>query len=261
MSRFTLRKLLPVAVFAALAIPVAVVSLPALADDSGPSGDKPPKEDRIVGGGTVEESDLKPWIVALHNEGDFRCTSSQISAEWILTAAHCVTTDGQYTARIGSLTRSSGGTVVDVSEIKIHPDYQQGNLYDIAVIKLAEPFENDYAKVAWDDEHLKVGQASTIYGWGSEKADWSGPLPENLKYSNGTTTETYCEMPEDVCVIGDGAVAGGDSGGPVLVKSPATGEILLAGACEAGHNPADYKWGGYASTVFHSKWLKETTGL
>lgn len=257
MFRSKLRKLLPIAVFVALAIPAAFVTLPALADDTGKSSD----DSRIVGGGTVPASTKTPWIVALHNNGDFRCTSTQISRNWILTAAHCVTTGGKYKARIGAKTRSSGGKVIDISTIKIHPKYQQGNLYDIAVIKLKTPHTNTYPKLAFSKSHLKLGQASTIYGWGATKADWTGPLPEKLKYSKGKTTKKYCEMPEDVCVIGDGAVAGGDSGGPVFIKSASTGKTMLAGACEAGHNPANWKWGGYASTVFHQKWIKDTTDL
>lgn len=257
MTRPRLRKLLPVLAFVALAVPAAFVTLPALADDAKPSSDK----ERIVGGGTVAPDNVKKWIVALHNEGNFRCTSTQISKDWVLTAAHCVDTGGKYTARIGSLDRTKGGKVVDISSIKIHPKYEEGNLYDIAVVKLKTPYTNTYAKPAFSDTHLELGQASLIYGWGSTKSDWSGPLPKNLKFSKGNTTDKYCKMPQDVCVIGDGAVAGGDSGGPVFVKSPVTGKYTLVGACEAGHNPADWKWGGYASTVFHAKWLKETTGL
>lgn len=264
MSRFTLRKLLPVAVFAALAIPAAVVTVPALADDTGEkSNTSAAAEDdtRIVGGGTVPSDQRKPWIVALYGSKGGFCTATQISRNYVLTAAHCVKGGDTYTARIGSLNRTSGGKVIAISSVKKHPKYKTNKAYDIAVLKLKTPYTNTYARPAFAKKHLKLGQATLNFGWGSTKTDWSGPLPKNLKYSKGKNTTKWCNRPEHLCTIGSGAVAGGDSGGPLFVKSAATGKYILVGACALGHKPATHKWAAYSSTVHNSKWIAANTDL
>lgn len=242
---------------AALAIAgIAVTATPATADDTVPRhhGEVTPD---IVGGGTV--TDEKPWIAALHNGGSFTCTASQISAEWVITAAHCVEGGGDYNVRIGSLARSSGGTVVDIAEVHSHPDYNWPD-NDISLLRLSQPHDNAYAPMATDAD-LSPGQASTIYGWGSENSDWSGPLPEQLKYSNGNTTDAHCGVANVICMTGDGGVAGGDSGGPGFVASAATGEHVLVGVCAVGHQPADTNWGGYTSIPANADWIGQVTGL
>lgn len=248
-----IRKLLPVAAISALAVGTVFVSTNAFADnddsDAGVGAD-------IVGGAPVQ--DEKPWISALHNGGSFTCTSSQVAAEWIITAAHCVEGDGEFSVRIGSLERSSGGTERTVDEVNIHPGYNWPE-NDIALLHLSEPYENTYAPMA-TAEDVELGQDAVIYGWGSENPDWSGPLPEHLKYADGTNSEEGCDTPGVVCVVGNGGVAGGDSGGPAFVKSPATGEYVQVGVCAIGYQPTDGTWSGYTSIPDHADWVDEIMG-
>ena len=240
----------------ALALAAVVFVGPAHADDtaSGRHGEATPD---IVGGGTVTEP--KPWIAALHNENGFTCTAAHIGAEWVVTAAHCLALDRDYTVRIGSLSRSNGGTVIAVAEIHHHPQYSWPD-NDISLLRLSRPHHNTYAPMATAAD-VSLGQASTIYGWGSENLDWSGPLPEQLKYSDGHTTTDYCSTPNVICMVGDGGVAGGDSGGPGFVASAVTGEYVLAGVCAIGHQPAGTRWGGYTSIPANADWINEITGL
>jgi secreted trypsin-like serine protease len=244
-----------VAILAALAIPAAATAIPAFADDT--ARDPGQSHAKIVGGGSV--SDDKPWISALHNGGSFTCTSSQIGAEWVITANHCVEGGGDFTVRIGSLERSSGGTMRTVDQVVSHPDYNWP-LNDMALLHLSEPFDNTYAPLA-SPADIQQGQESTIYGWGSENPDWSGPLPEHLKYSNGNTTAEGCDWNNVICVKGDGGVAGGDSGGPAFVKSAATGEYVQMGVCAVGYQPADQNWSGYTSIAANRDWIKQVSGL
>lgn len=212
--------------------------------------------DRIVGGGYVEQE--IPWIAALHANGGFTCTASIIAPTWILTAGHCVEGDAAYSVRVGSLTRSSGGVVADVAEKFIHPDYAWPE-HDIALLRLATPIETTYSPLA-TAEDMADDQAATLYGWGSENADWSGPLPENLKYADGTVTQAYCDSDHRLCTQTDGSVAGGDSGGPSVVQSAADGEWVQAGVCAIGHKPAGSGWAAYTSTAAHWDWIQSVTG-
>lgn len=214
----------------------------------------------IVGGGYATTG--RPWIAALHSNGSFTCTSSQIGASWILTAAHCVPNNSGYSVRIGSLNRSSGGTVRTVDSVVRHPNFNWP-AYDIALLHLSQPFSNTYAPMARVSGDLVVNQAATIYGWGSEHADWSGPLPERLKFANGNVSSTSCAssvMPA-ICTQTNGSVAGGDSGGPAIVLSPRTGTYLLAGVCAVGHKPAGSGWAAYTPIFRHMGWISQTTGL
>lgn len=252
-----LKKLLAASALAVVAAAAAVATSAAQAEE-GPtsSGSGDDVGTNIVGGGVQEE--VLPWISALHRDGGFTCTSSQVAAEWVITASHCVESGGNFTVRIGSLQRSSGGTERAVSEVHMHPDYDWPN-FDIALLKLSEPFENQYAPMA-AAEDLELGQATTLYGWGSENADWSGPLPEDLKYSNGNSSDQGCDWENIICVVGDGGVAGGDSGGPVFVQSPATGEWVQAGVCAVGYKPTDGTWSGYMSIPAAADWIDQTMG-
>lgn len=233
---------------AAPAAPTAPAATAAPADGS----------DRIVGGGFVEQE--IPWIAALHGNGGFTCTASIIAPTWILTAAHCVEGDAAYSVRVGSLTRSSGGVVADVAAKHLHPEYGWPD-HDIALLELATPIETTYSPLA-TSEDMADGQAVTLYGWGSENPDWSGPLPENLKYANGSVDSISChsETAPLVCTQTDGSVAGGDSGGPAVVQSAADGELVQAGVCAVGHQPAGSGWAAYTSTATHYDWIQSVTG-
>ncbi|GAA4910942.1 trypsin [Stackebrandtia albiflava] len=249
------RRLVPVAVIATAAL--AVGAAPTAHADVTVSQHHGDVGTDIVGGGTVTEP--KPWIAALYNNGGFTCTASQIGAQWIITAAHCVEGSGAYSVRIGSLSRSGGGTVVTVSEKHLHPEYAWPN-NDIALLRLSQSFPNSYAPMATSAD-LSTGQASTIYGWGSEQPDWGGTLPDRLKYSDGNTTTQWCDTPGVICMMGDGGVAGGDSGGPGFVASAQTGRYVLAGVCAIGHVPADTRWGGYTSIPHNATWINQVSGL
>lgn len=213
----------------------------------------------IVGGGYVNEP--KPWITALHRNGGFTCTASQIAAQWVLTAAHCVASAGNYSARIGSLNRSSGGTVVPVAQVVRHPGYRWPD-NDIALLKLSRAVPGTYAPLA-ENKDIQVRQAATLYGWGSEKADWSGPLPQRLKYADGHVSDPSCVSGRAplICTQTNGTVAGGDSGGPAFVRSASTGTVVQAGVCAVGRRPATGGWAGYTSIPLNRPWIRQYTGV
>jgi secreted trypsin-like serine protease len=248
-----------VKLFAATMIGVAAFGVSAAPAQARPahSSDVHPT---IVGGGVVSSN--LPWIAALHSNGGFTCTSSQISRDWIITAAHCVPNDSGYSVRIGSLTRSSGGTVRDVAQVVRHPEFNWP-AHDIALLRLAQPYDNSsYVRLATTAD-VQQGQAVTLYGWGSENADWSGPLPENLKYANGSLSSASCssDVAPLICTQTDGSVAGGDSGGPVMILSPATGTYVHGGVCAVGHKPAGSGWAAYTSDATHRSWISSVSGV
>ncbi|MFC4337185.1 S1 family peptidase [Salininema proteolyticum] len=218
---------------------------------------------KIVGGG--EAAEAPPWIAALYSGTSFRCTASQIAPEWILTAAHCVdesVTD--YSVRIGSLDRTQGGIILEVVEVNRHPDYpayEDGTLTDrrpdLALLRLAEPYGDTFPELA-TAEDLQTGAYSTFYGWGATKPDWT-ELSDVLKYGEGDYRANPFSWEDVYGIFGDeAAVAGGDSGGPALVRSAVSDELVIIGATCCGYRPTTEGngWaGGWTSVVYYDDWL------
>ncbi|MCP3797829.1 serine protease [Allokutzneria sp. A3M-2-11 16] len=253
--RFTSMRLATLSVgFAA-----AVSTVLAPAATAAPAPDD--AQTQIVGGGFV--SSAKPWISALHRNGGFTCTSSIIARRWVLTAAHCVTAAGTYTVRVGSLTRSSGGQTATVARKVIHPSYSWPSA-DIALLQLDRDVVVSQYSVLASAADLADNKAAQVLGWGSEKADWSGPLPERLKYADGRISSVDCAQsnatPRAICTQTNGSIAGGDSGGPVTVRN-AAGNTVQAGVCAIGHRPAGSGWAGYTNVTLFRNWIHTTSGV
>ncbi|GGJ78594.1 trypsin [Pilimelia anulata] len=243
---------------AAAAAVVAALGLVAVPASAAPTpthpiadGERPAAGPRIVGGERATGS--LPWITALWAGSKFNCTASLIAAEWVLTAKHCVDA-ASLNVRIGSLTRSSGGTTADVARVLKSP----GN-NDVALLRLSRAVEATYIKVAAQGS-LSVGTRERVYGWGYERSDWTG-LPENLKTSTGSVTELNCstQFGDIACIRNSGDTSGGDSGGPMINSS---GEQI--GVCAMGNKPTNGTgFGGYNTVVSSTvrNWIRQNAGV
>lgn len=139
---------------------------------------------RIVGGHNSNISDV-PYQVALLNFFEILfCGGSIISKNYILTAAHCYI-DMDYplmsTVRVGSSSQLSGGTLLTISNITVHPLYNENKLdYDFALLRLKTPIENFNSNVQSialpsADHSLKPGSFARLSGWGSLQFNGSEP--------------------------------------------------------------------------------------
>jgi len=113
----------------------------------------PPTEDvtgQIVGGTPADPGEW-PWQVALINSAEANlwfgqfCGGVLASSEWVVTAAHCVYGQSAWQIDVAAgvydlWNPTSGYQRLDVSQIIIHPSYNQiTNNADIALLKLASP--------------------------------------------------------------------------------------------------------------------------
>ncbi|RLN49494.1 hypothetical protein BBJ28_00011123 [Nothophytophthora sp. Chile5] len=203
------------------------------------------EEDRIYGGSEADAANF-PYIVSLREDeagGTTYCGGTLIASQYVLTAGHCVKTDGTTMyASIGSAYGSGTeeGEQIKVAEGYVHPMYNKStHLYDVGVLKLeTAASESTLALCAADGSDETVGTVATVRGWGlTENGSESETLQEvnvaiisnadcNKMYENRITDGMIC--------AGDGNgkdSCNGDSGGPLMANDVLVGLVSWGGEC------------------------------
>jgi len=203
---------------------------------------KPDTSTNIIGGKDAVPYSW-PWQVSIHRKRNatyfsHTCGASILSNQWILSAGHCFadTNLDTYFLKLGVFnqlkTDESGEKILKLSEIHVHPKFgSSGALYDISVLKLAEPIEfTDHISpvclpTEQDEELPQAGTNIFLTGWGVTKPGRNGD-------PNVTTSDTLKQLgipilsketcsADYVCVGGPGtgkSACFGDSGGPSVVQ-------------------------------------------
>lgn len=243
---------------------------------------------KIVGGFNVKAG-AWPWQVALTistPQGSFMCGGSLIAADWVMTAAHCVTDDfgRPYSAsalqvRAGSLNFSSGGEERIASQLIVHHAYNSATFdSDVALIRVANPFTlsanvSPISAVTLNQEPTLApnGRMATVTGWGTTSS--GGPTSPTLRQVSLPIVSTQqCQATpygskisqNMICagyVTGGKDSCQGDSGGP-LVVSDGNGGYRLAGVVSWGNGCADSEYPGvYTRVSQFATWVQLQTGL
>ncbi len=136
----------------------------------------------FVVGGKVAADGAWPWQVRLLDVADVNsgfCGGSFITEQWVLTAAHCLVDEGdsgliprQAPVFVGyGSSYQSKLQIADVEAIFVNPDYLEGYVADIALIKLAAPVPNAaWIEIATPDREADLtqpGDQLTVTGWGA----------------------------------------------------------------------------------------------
>ncbi|CAO2589848.1 Chymotrypsin-like elastase family member 2A [Lemmus lemmus] len=193
---------------------------------------------RVVGGEDAVPNSW-PWQVSLQYQSLGRwshtCGGTLVANNWVLTAAHCISTSKTYRVVLGrhSLSTSESGSVtVLVSKLVVHEKWNANNVAngnDIALIKLASPVtltsKIQTACLPAAGTILANNYPCYVTGWG--RLQTNGATPDVLQqgrllvvdYATCSKTTWWGSTVKQsmVCAGGDGVISScnGDSGGPL----------------------------------------------
>ncbi|MEH0935707.1 S1 family peptidase [Micromonospora psammae] len=220
---------------AVLSTALAGVLATATAATAAPAGPQP-----IIGGSTVSSA---PWAAAVFSNGSFTCSGSVISAQWVLTARHCL--GGTMSVRVGSVYRSSGGVTRTVSAT-----YSR---YDLALMRLSSPVTTGAVTLA--DSNPPIGSTNSIYGWG--QTCYSGcSASSQLKTATVQVTSNSAVDAYNGQAIRSTEISGnawrGDSGGPQFYNGRQVGVASTADG---------YSIQNYGSVAYNRAWITSVAGV
>ncbi|EUC44292.1 hypothetical protein COCMIDRAFT_98547 [Bipolaris oryzae ATCC 44560] len=237
----------------AAALPALVLSAPT------PQWDDVPEES-IVGGTTAAAGEY-PFIVSLQAGGRHICGGTLINGNTVVTAAHCSVSSAigsvsNTAVRVGSLSSNSGGTVVRVSRIVLHPSYAASTSNnDVAIWKLSSTVTAGgnvgFATLAASGSDPASGSTASVAGWGATREGGSASTTL-LKVSvpivaRNTCIANYGSLTVTTNMVCAGVTAGGrdscqgDSGGPLVdANKTLIGIVSWGSGCARPNLPGVY---------------------
>ncbi|SCG55603.1 snapalysin [Micromonospora echinaurantiaca] len=180
----------------------------------------------VVGGRPATEN--YPWMVYVSG-----CTGTLIKANWAVTARHCSTPSS---VRVGSVNRSSGGTVVRVTRAVNHPTI------DVKLLQLASSVS--YAPAPIPTTSGAVGTATRIIGWGQTcptRGCGGAPTVAN-ELDTSIVSDSRCigiNGPYEICTNntnGNSGACYGDSGGPQVRRINGVWNLIGATSRSGNNN-------------------------
>ncbi|XP_061213368.1 chymotrypsin-C-like [Neopsephotus bourkii] len=209
---------------------------------------------RVVGGEDAVPHSW-PWQISLqyiqNGKWYHTCGGTLIETNWVLTAAHCISSTLTYRVVLGKQVLSDeeelGSVAVGVEKIIVHKNWNSFLIInDIALIKLAEEVqESETIQVAClppAGQILENNYPCYVTGWG--RLWTNGPLADVLQQALLPVVdyETCSQwswwgihvLPSMICAGGDGVISScnGDSGGPL--NCPFEGRWEVAGIVSFG---------------------------
>ncbi|GFQ67262.1 chymotrypsin B, partial [Trichonephila clavata] len=232
---------------------------------------------RIVGGSAVDPPHRYPWVVALvrrtYNTDKYFCGGALISQYFVLTAAHCFTSETVQNTRValGAHDSTSSPEPVRISLMLAHPQYTNDSLlYDIGLLKLQTPAQlGANVNVLCLPSSSGIGrpdEMATVVGWGLHKDPGGETFEELQEVDLRIMSLDDCfvlHFPEfdrttEMCAGGQGrSTCAGDSGGPLFAKQDGKwfGVGVVIGGRGCGALPSVF-----TRVIKYLPWIERETG-
>ncbi|XP_012929401.2 transmembrane protease serine 11G-like [Heterocephalus glaber] len=232
-----------------------------------------------VAHGQIANKAAWPWQASLQMDGMHFCGASLISADWLLTAAHCFDTH-----KNPKLWMASFGTTLrsplmrrKVLSIIVHENYAaHKHEDDIAVVKLSTPvlFSENVHRVCLPGATFEVLPESKVFvtGWGGLKAN--GPFPNTLRQveveviSSDVCNRVYvyggAVSSGMICagfLTGERDACEGDSGGPLVIVQDQNIWYLIGIVSWGIGCGKENKPGLYTKVTHYRDWIKSKTNI
>ncbi|MFC7343006.1 S1 family peptidase [Saccharopolyspora griseoalba] len=246
------RRLARMAGAAAIAAAALTSASVAQAAPSAPADEVNPY---IVGGEDADIADY-PFTVRLTTaDGQQFCGGSLVSPTKVLTAAHCTTGSQASDVKVVSgrtVMSSNEGTVSDVTNIWVHPEYQDAAKgFDVSVLTLGAPVQEAPIELAPapDDPTYAEGTPATVLGWGatSEGGEQSDHLQKvDVPVTSDQTCKGAYQEYDPAGMVCAGVPEGGldscqgDSGGPMIADNKLIGVVSWGQGCAREGYPGVY---------------------
>lgn len=207
---------------------------------------------RIVGGRNLTIVEV-PHQVAILSGGKLICGGSVISANWILTAAHCITRGTKIQIRAGSRFFRRGGTIRNVRYVVVNSGYNNINkTHDIALIKLSRrlKWSAKVRPIRLAKPNFKIPQNFLVSGWGAVKENVKNPsnVLRGVRISKVPIKKCKKQYVNEfrvsslvVCAALPGKDScSGDSGGPLINNGVQYGIVSGGKGCARPNFPGIY---------------------